>query len=107
MNYPTIKATLRDWAVHSADTLYIPPELAGAGIVSGFPNPPVEVQCVPFDGRIETSPLVRVEGRVVWTASGSGYFLGRVSPAYRRWLRKNGIPYDPEHPIRIKERTLT
>lgn len=55
------------------------------------------------DGKmVTTSRFVAASGRVVTTASGTVYRLGRICPKYRAWLRENGIPYDSKRPVRVK-----
>lgn len=51
-------------------------------------------------GQICTSNVVSVDGRTVKTRSGSTYRLGRIAPAFREWLRKQGREYDPRNPIK-------
>jgi len=47
-----------------------------------------------------TSPIDKVEGRKITTVSGSIYMLGDIDPEYLRWMRDNGMTYDPENPIK-------
>lgn len=93
--------TLHDWCVRLDGDGYKAPEQCEKyleGHVFGSPNPSFE------DGdHITTSHLDHATGRIVTTRSGSRYRLGRIEPAYRAWLRKQGIPYDPRHPMGRRE----
>ncbi len=49
-----------------------------------------------------SSPIIKVEGRVVFTESGSKYTLvGDPNPMYLILLEAQGLKYDTENPIPI------
>jgi hypothetical protein len=51
---------------------------------------------------VKTSAIDVIKGRIITTASGTSYRLGRINPKYRRWMKKQGIEYDPKNPIKDK-----
>ena len=51
---------------------------------------------------IQTSPIVKVEGRLIHTMSGSLYFLMDIHPDYLDYLKRNNIPYDIDNPIKMR-----
>ena len=53
--------------------------------------------------RISTSPIREVDGRRVVTQSGSTYLLGDPDPRYLTWLEEQGVAFDPENPIKVRE----
>lgn len=90
---------LHDWFFTGGDDNHDPdptPKKTGAvcGKVYGHATRP--------DGsKITTSAIANVKGRIIYTASGSTYRLGRVSRAYVKWLKKNGLRWEPQNPIRM------
>lgn len=54
-------------------------------------------------GWVMTSAVVRVDGRNVYTQSGSHYVLGDRHPKFVAWMEEQGLPFDPENPIRKKK----
>ena len=50
---------------------------------------------------MRTSSIIKTEGRLVWTSSGSVYRLGRIHAEYRQWLKENNRVYNPKQPITI------
>ncbi len=94
---------LQNWFVrfrHADDrAYYLAPELnykVIAGDVYRHPRFP--------DGHsVKTSRIVSVEGRRVTTSGGTVYLLGRIQPEYRAWLKKEGLKYNPQSPISIKD----
>lgn len=90
------EVVLDEWAVaYANEGPFGAPELAGimlVGKVTGHPKKP--------DGsRIRTSEVLRVECRLVLTASGTIYRLGEPSAEYRVWLAEHRPDWDPENPI--------
>ncbi len=51
--------------------------------------------------RLQSSPIVASEGRVVTTHSGSRYFLGDPDPSYVAYLRGLGRSIDEEQPVKV------
>lgn len=49
-----------------------------------------------------TTRVVRTDGRLVTTKSGSVYRLGRVRPEYRAWVKEKGLNYDPAQPVKVR-----
>lgn len=86
---------IQEWAVH-ADP-FAAPELRRVylhGRVYGHPRE--------GDGKsVITSKIRDSKGRIVTTESGTVYRLGRINRKYRRYLKKEGIPYDPRNPIKM------
>jgi len=50
--------------------------------------------------RVKTSPIKKADGRSVQTQSGSIYQLAEPSPDYLRYLREQGIEFNPDDPIK-------
>lgn len=70
------------------------------GAVSGHPDPRHH------DGkRIITSAVLSFEGRVVTTRSRR-YRVGRIDPAYRRWLRENRPGWDWRRPFTVLDESV-
>ena len=90
--------TLQNWECLGSGP-YVAPELRVirlVGYVYGHPSRP--------DGhKIQTTRIVDAQGRIITTRSGTQYRLGRISPAYRRWLRKADIPYNAKCPIVVHD----
>lgn len=89
------RAILQDWSVRSDP--YQAPEARRAWLVGR-----VFGSASFNDGEcIATGAVTEACGRVVTTASGSVYRLGRVCKDYRAWLREQGTEYDPSHPVKV------
>ncbi len=86
------------WVLPSSRDIYRPPEtrsLTIVGIVKGHPSQE--------DGKcIHTSAVIRIDGCTVYTRNRT-YRLGRIQPAYRKWLQDSGHDYDPRNPIKMKQ----
>lgn len=52
---------------------------------------------------IQTSTIVKVEGKYVTTKSGTVYELGEPDPDYVTWCLANGFGFDRDNPLRIKK----
>jgi hypothetical protein len=85
-----------DWSVELCpDRPYLAPELHDHFHLFGV-----------IDGKRKmTSRVIASAGRSVTTKSGTTYHLGRVSPKYRTWMTKHGMPYDPRRPVKPREAT--
>lgn len=57
----------------------------------------------PDGTHIDTSLIVKAEGRIVHTYSGTQYELGIPEQKYVEWCAKNGIQIDKDNPIKFKE----
>lgn len=92
-----------NWCTRPVDTNpYTPPERAGcrlSGIVYDHPKHPGErFHC-------DTSPVASIDPtdpRLVTTASGRVYRLGRPDQKWLAWLKREGKPYNPKQPIRVR-----
>lgn len=49
--------------------------------------------------RIRTSRIVKADGRLVTTASGRTYEVGKPSAEYLRFLEEAGLIYDEDKPL--------
>lgn len=91
--------TLHNWSTTRVN-IYRSPEIEPVSLVGdvyGHPTRP--------DGRnVTTSQVKTVDGRIITTRSGSLYRLGRINPAFRKWLREHRPKWDWRNPITIKER---
>ena len=64
-------------------------------------NHPVERH---YDGKlITTSYVEKAEGRTITTHSGTVYELGEIDPVYLKALKKSGIDYDPDNPVKVHD----
>lgn len=54
--------------------------------------------------KVITGPIVSVDGKKVTTYSGSVYHLDDVNQEYLAWLIDHQIEFDPDHPIKFKEK---
>lgn len=94
---------LNVWSVVSVGNPYTPPECKCTrlhGIVDKHPRLGENVE-------VTTSTIVKVEGKLVTTHSGSVYELGEPDAGYLRWLEKEGIQFDENNPIKLKEPEVT
>ncbi len=48
---------------------------------------------------VRTSVVLSVDGRVIKTRN-STYRLGKIDRKYRAWLKRMGIRYDPQNPVK-------
>jgi hypothetical protein len=84
-----------NWSVTGLSDVYTPPEhavLALQGNVTGHP--------IKKDGQyIVTSQMLSAKGRIV-TCLNRKYYLGKIDPKYRRWLRKERPDWNWREPIR-------
>ena len=86
---------LHNWSVTERNDPYLPPEVCQrclAGYRNGEERPVI------------TSRIVEVKGRTVTTLSGSTYILDNISADYLAWMQKNGVPYDPNEPIKVRDK---
>lgn len=89
------------------------PRLENWSVIGTCPYDPPEMQQTLLAGevfgregiedgeRIRTSRLVEAHGRTIKTATGTTYILGSPAKDYVDWMKKNGIEFDPENPIRM------
>lgn len=95
----TAPVRLERWAVRRPrlSSPYAAPETVGIalrGDVVGHPRRP--------DGsRVTTSPVVRVSGRLAWTASGTCYELAEPDPRYVAAMAAEGRVIDAAQPIKM------
>lgn len=92
--WAVIGVTLNAWSViGSAISLYSPPEAAFkrlSGIVSGHPTTRLN------DGRsVHTSRIVKIDGRLITTRTGTVYELGVVHKDYAVWCLNASAIYGP------------
>lgn len=89
---------LAEWSTVGVEDPYMPPE---------FKNPNLHGRR-PDGSWIRTSPIQKVEGRVVTTRSGNEYKLLEPNPDWVKWLKENDhrLPTE-EEPIRIKNECKT
>ncbi len=80
-----------------ASEAYRPPEARGT-YLQGDVGPGAHPRH-PRGGRLLTSRIVRVDGRLVWTQGGRCYVLGQVDPKFVEWLAANGKALDERQPI--------
>ena len=90
---------INNWSVVSDSDPFKVPEQSKIrlqGEVTGHPR---------FDEghRVTTSTIVKIEGKLVSTYSGSVYELGEIDPLYKKWVDKNYPDWDPENPIKMVE----
>lgn len=82
------------WSVGMPDNNFMAPELRTIHLV-GFRDKDSK--------RIRTSYIVSVKGCEVKTSSGSTYILEDIDLEYLQWLNDQGIDYDPDNPIKMKD----
>ncbi len=91
---------VENWSVRTNAGPYTAPEAITSylsGEVYGHPGRH-------HDGKaIDTSRIVAAEGRVVTTRSGSKYTLGEIHPEYLNYLTGEGIKYNHDSPVTIRE----
>lgn len=84
--------------VHNQDG-YTAPELVTMSLVGHVTGHPRK-----DDGaRVRTSHIVKVNGRIVTTNSGTIYELGEPDQEYVKWCDESGHPFDPEQPFPFKQ----
>lgn len=84
------------FAIHDP---WLAPELKGQAL-HGFVNDhPLFKESSPK--RVTTSPITKIDGRKIVTASGTVYILGRIEPKYRKWLRECRPAWDWRKPITL------
>lgn len=85
---------IEQWATEPCPDLpYVAPELHGHVHVSGI-----------IDGKEKlTSRVVKAEGRIITTKSGTVYELGEPRAGFVEWCAGHGTPLDSEHPIKLEQ----
>ena len=92
---PKKKEALRldNWSVTNNMTGYIPPECVKVylqGFVWGHPHLGNSI--------CRTSSIQEIKGRFIKTRN-TLYYLGKIDPKYRRWLKQNKPDWDWRKPI--------
>lgn len=94
---------IENWSV-KADP-YSAPEVASAYLCGVCPERVADKSRAKVPGTshkmITTSRIVRSEGRLVTTKSGSVYELGTVDPGYVEYLRSIGRTLDEANPVKV------
>jgi hypothetical protein len=89
---------LNNWSVvYGEQNPYLAPELRSArlhGIVDDHPRLGKNVE-------VTTSKIVKAEGLIITTNSGSIYELELVDLKYLEYLQENNINFNPKQPITI------
>lgn len=100
---------LKNWSVvFRAGGFFTPPEYRMECLAGEIYNRPEPRE---FDGKkfpdgknVTTSYIVKAEGRIVTTYSGSQYELeGPPHPDYAAWCQEKGMTIDPENPVKVKK----
>jgi hypothetical protein len=100
MSFPKTLWVIEDWSTTTRDDLdirpFLAPECRTVSIQGRCPNRPG------FEHAILTSPIVRVEGRRVFTQTGSRYVLGKPAKSFVEFCRANGhhVPTH-KHPLKL------
>lgn len=97
---PRDPVRIRDWYLRAPklSNPFLAPELLGVAIAGEVHGHPRKANGT----RVTTSRIVRVEGRRVWTESGTEYLLdGEPRAQYLEWLKARGHAYDPQQPIKL------
>ncbi len=84
-------------------------KLEGWSVVGIHPYAPPESNSKCLSGvrssdgkKVRTSPIDKVDGRVVTTKTGSKYLLGVVAPEYYKWCWDNKVHIPTEsEPIKV------
>lgn len=91
---------IEDWKVADPDwNGYTAPELRIPRLCGRVFNHPRH----PDGSWVKTTGLYQTVGRVVWTRSGSAYYLGSPDPEYVEWCHLNGYTIDEENPLKFKQ----
>lgn len=87
--------TLNKWGITTTSNPFTAPECSRIHLV-GFRDDD--------NRRVITSPIMKVEGRIITTRSGSTYFLGEPDSEYLAYLEEIEYEYDCENPIKVLKR---
>lgn len=93
---------LENWSVIKTGHLYspyVPPEFHKRCLCGTAIDHPKRPNKTRWD--VKTSYIIRAEGKIIHTVSGSIYELGEIDPNYLAWMKENNIEYNPEQPIKI------
>lgn len=92
-----------NWRVGSNQTGYTAPEAVCYMLVGEIQDHPNYYGRGPTTWdtpkKVQTSYITGAKGRIVTTRSGTKYILGRINPAYRKWLRKSKPKWDWRNPF--------
>jgi hypothetical protein len=93
---------IENWSVVGAEEdPYTPPEAMPLRLHGFVPDHPTLAESQKKSGEgINTSAITGVSGRIVQCLSRK-YRLGKISPDYRKWLRKNRPDWNWKEPIRV------
>lgn len=96
---------LENWATITSPDPWLAPELQRLYLVGTVYNHS-DPERHPDGKEIRTSYIVEAQGRVVKTASGSVYKLGRIDPDFREFLRTERPGWDWRNPITVIETVI-
>jgi hypothetical protein len=88
---------VNNWSIRTNADGYTPPEAADIRLIGEVLDHPKLGE----NKKIQTSSINEINGRTVYTKSGSVYILGRINPEYRKWLKKNSPNWNWRKPVRI------
>lgn len=98
MNRGKCTIRLEEWHTISTPDSFLAPELRMVHLVGkAYGDPDRE------DGtKVRTSHIFSAEGKKVETSSGTTYLLGEPKFEWLEWMKAEGIPFDPNNPIRVR-----
>lgn len=97
------KYILRHWSVGTRPVTdpFMAPESTPYPTLAGYRRLPGQDQSE--EEPVITSSIMKADGRVITTYSGSTYTLEEPDPDYIQWMKDNGLTYDPINPIKFKK----
>lgn len=93
-----------NWSITGNANPYTPPEAIRISLCGFCPDHPFSSDHLKrnhLKHRVVTSYIVKAEGRIITTYSGSVYKLGFIDPGYRKYLKKTRPNWNWRKPITI------
>lgn len=91
---------ITNWAVSASGGPYTAPECRVAVLLGEIDSHP-DVEVVPGDNKVRTSPIHHFIGRNVFTQNSFYLLVGEPAQYFLDFLAVKNLPYDPQNPLKV------